>query len=118
MHKSAFIIIGLLVNMVLNALASILTKIATHQANSGGGLAAVLLQPLFYVALVSFGLSFVAYTFVLRNMNVNLAYPIVVSGSLIIVTILGTVILKEPTSIVKLIGGVIVLVGIWLLSVG
>lgn len=119
MIKIIFTVFLLFLNIILNSLASIFLKTSSKIGISGmGQIAKLLMNSYFLSGLVSFGLSFIAYNIVLKYMNVNIAYPIVVSGSIILVTILSKIFLKEPSNAVQISGLIIIILGVLVLTVG
>lgn len=113
------IIIPLIFNVILNATASLLLKASTRTVVTHGSLVnhiiRIVLQPTFIGGLTCFGLSFVSYWFVLRSASVTVAYPIVVTGSMLLIDTIGTVAFRESLTAAKLLGSSFVLIGLWLL---
>jgi len=65
--------------------------------------------------IILFGVSFLFYLFVLMKFQLNIAYPILVSGGLILITIASWFFFKEPLSWLQILGIIIIIFGIFLL---
>lgn len=119
MSNSVLAVFFLFINIILNSLASVLLKTSSKISTSSmHKLILLLLNPFFIGGLISFGLSFIAYNVVLKYLNVNIAYPIVVSGSIVLVSILSKIFLKEQTNFVQITGIIIILLGVSILTFG
>ena len=63
-----------------------------------------------------FGISFLVYLFVLSKSQLNIAYPIVVSSGIIIISLASCLLFKESLSWLQIAGVVIIIFGIFLLA--
>jgi len=121
MHKW----IPLIVALVLNAGANVLMKVG---ANTAGSLSADasfwtkvanFLNAATILSIVLFAANVLAYRKALDNLSVSIAYPIMVSTGMVIITIVAaTPLLGERISIRQIGGMVLVALGVWLLSGG
>lgn len=109
-----------LLNIIFNALANFLMKLGMMRAKTvklnqlNDIIQKLLLNPLLVLGCVCFGLSLVFYSLILRNMNLNIAYPIIVSGSVLLVTVISSLFLLEPLHLVNIFGVALILIGIFL----
>lgn len=96
-----------------------MTSPSVHESLQGGGVLDVLLviatSPAILAGLFCFGLSVVIWLFVLSKVPVSTAYPFVALG--ITTTVLGgRFLFGEPLSLLKIIGVVVILLGIVLVG--
>ena len=70
----------------------------------------------FLIGLSLFGLNLIFYSRALKDMQLSVAYPILVSASVLSVFAISYVVLNESFSQTKLIGGVLIIGGIVLIS--
>jgi multidrug transporter EmrE-like cation transporter len=104
-------IILLIFAVVLNAGSSIFYKFSSQNSEK---------QIISIILLIS-GLTLGAinatlYTKSLKGINLNTAYPIFSAGSLILVTLISLIIFKETMSIQKIIGIIVLTIGVVLVS--
>ena len=71
----------------------------------------------FIVGLILFGLALIFYQKSLETLNLSLAYPIMTSVGLLIVTTWSVVVFKESLAVHHIFGIVAITGGIWLLSI-
>lgn len=115
------IVILFLLNIAFNTTANLMikqgmSKIKDLQISDFGGIIAkMILNPMLIFGCLFFGLSLFFYSFILQRVNLNIAYPIVVSGSVLLVTIISKIILFEPIKFTQLSGVLIILFGIFVL---
>jgi multidrug transporter EmrE-like cation transporter len=67
--------------------------------------------------LVLHGMSFYLYIYILSRLRLNILYPVATGASLVLITILSVVLLKEAISLPQAIGIVTIMVGIVLVFV-
>ena len=121
MHKW----IPLVIALVLNAGANVLMKVG---ANSAGPLSdnaspwarvANFLNAATILAIFLFAANVLAYRKALDNLSVSVAYPIMVSTGMIIITIVAaTPLLGERIAFWQVVGMVLIALGVWLVSGG
>jgi len=66
--------------------------------------------------MIIFGISFLVYLFVLSKSQLNIAYPIVVSAGIIIISLVSWLFFKETLSWLQLGGITFIIFGIFLLA--
>lgn len=118
----------LAVAATLNATASLLIKAGARaiQAQHGGGeavsplaaLRAAPLNPWMIGGVICFALNLVAYYYVLRELQVNLVYPIMVSVSYAIIVCGAAVWFGEKLNVWQMVGVAVILAGVWLVASG
>ena len=114
----------LVLALVMNAGANILLKMGSKTAKvlpSDAGLldkAMNFLNPLTLVAIVLFAANVLAYRKALDEFNLNIAYPIMASGALVLVTAAACLIpmLSEKFYWWQFVGIVLIAIGIWLVT--
>lgn len=97
--------------ILCNALASSLIKVAAASEPGIGFVAKVISGPmvvgvLFYVA--AFGL----YVLALSRMPLNIAHPVMTTGSVVLVFIISSLFFKESVTIYNIIGIIFILTGL------
>ncbi|TSC92867.1 MAG: hypothetical protein CEN89_385 [Candidatus Berkelbacteria bacterium Licking1014_7] len=109
----------LLVAILFNVIAQVVLKIfarGTHSAGSGLDIATklkvFLTNPLFWITLVFYGLSFVLYTVALSKIELSRAYPVSSIGAIVLILIISALFLGESLNIYKVAGIVLCLIGI------
>lgn len=114
------LVVFVAINVVFNSFASVFIKSAVSKtlASSGGALIPRMLRlvvsPAFLSGTVFFGLSLLAYSLVLQRLKLSTAYPLTVTLSVILVTVVSKVMLKEPISIHQVAGIALISGGVWL----
>jgi len=113
-----YLILGMAI--VFNASANILIKIGMRripeQSERSHIVMAALSQPAFWGGICLFGLALVAYSVVLSRLNLSIAYPIMVSLGLIIVVLVSYFLLKEPITVIQILGFVLIIAGVWMVA--
>lgn len=112
-------LVVLLLAIVLNATANILIKASAQQTDEGGvaGLVnSVLLNPWLIGGLASFGLALVAYRFVLKDMQLSIAYPIMTTCGFAIVLLASRIFFHEALNLTQWVGIGLLVVGLWLIA--
>jgi multidrug transporter EmrE-like cation transporter len=69
-------------------------------------------QPLFFIGIILYGLTGIIWLRVLATEQLNIAYPVLISITFILVAFGSMVFFKEPMSAVKLVGLVLIVFGI------
>lgn len=105
------LIVWLALDMVFNATASVLVKTSTKSAS----LITAIFSPSFIVAVVCFGLGLLAYQRVLTKLPLSTAYPLMISGTVILVTTVGSWALREPVPPIRIVGAAIIVIGVWVI---
>lgn len=106
--------------LVLNAVANILMKVGTKNIHFFKEIAlidAVLKNYVLFIGLFLFALNVVFYTFALSKINLSTAYPIMVGGGFLIISLVSFFYLHESISTLQIIGMVLVFTGISLISI-
>jgi small multidrug resistance pump len=121
MHKW----IPLVVALVLNAGANVMMKVGANNAITLGENASLwsrvtnFLNAATILAIVLFAANVLAYRKALDNLSVSVAYPIMVSTGMIIITIVAaTPILGERIALWQIVGMVLIGLGVWLVAGG
>ena len=113
-------ILLLLGNVLFNALANILMKQSAISNNNikvenlNTFIRYIVFNPIFLIGCFCYGISLLFYTFVLRSMRLSMAYPIVVSGSIILVTLFSLLLFKENIKPIHYVGFIVAMLGIYL----
>jgi multidrug transporter EmrE-like cation transporter len=116
----------LIASLVLNTVANIILKMGSN-ASSGKQIAAnagfyaklsSFLNPLTCLAIFFFALNLMAYRKALDYFDVSIAYPILVSGALVLITATVWLIpsMQEKIEVHQLAGIGLIAVGIWLVA--
>ncbi len=114
------IVIFLLCNIIFNAAGNALIKQSMLNVNNSemngviGFIKCFAMNPIFILGCAFYGISLLFYSLVLRVMNLNIAYPIVVSGSFIVVTVLSVLVFKESIKPTQYAGFLTIALGIYL----
>ena len=105
-------VFALLAAIISNSAANILIKKASaHEI----GLA-LYLTPWFISGAALYGVSLATYTLALKTIPLSIAYPILISGSLIVVAFYALFFLQEPFGISRFIGFSLLLAGVALVA--
>jgi len=119
MHKW----IPLIVALVLNAGANVLMKVGANASGPLGQDASFwtritsFLNAATVAAIVLFAANVLAYRKALDNLNVSVAYPIMVSTGMVLITLIAsTPLLGERIALRHVAGMVLVAFGVWLLA--
>lgn len=112
------IIIMLIINILLNSSASFLLRIGSskiNQKDDGGIIFSMLKSPLIWCGGFCFAMGFFVYTLILQKTSLTNAYPIVTSGTLILITLLSYFVLKESINLIDFVGIGLILLGMGLI---
>ncbi len=101
-----------------NALANFLAKVGTNKLSGGGSviqtIPALVLSPYIIGAVACFGLGFFIYTYALMRTHLSVAYPIVVSLTFVMLTIISALYFKEQITPWQIVGISVILCGVWI----
>lgn len=62
------------------------------------------LNPMLWLAIISYGIGFVIYAIVISKMELSRSYPIVLMVSIIVISVVSIIFLNESISVNKIIG--------------
>ena len=116
-------IIGLIIlSAIINSAANVLIKLGSKNMSSQKSIYGIFkffcLNIPLLVGLLFFGLSFIIYAYILSKVNLNIAYPILISICFVMVNLGAFVFFNEKFSILHITGLVVILLGIWIISLG
>jgi small multidrug resistance pump len=115
-----FLVLALLMNAGANILLKLGSKTAKVIPSDAGLLdkAMNFFNPLTIVAIVLFAANVLAYRKALDAFELSIAYPIMASGALVLVTAAAWAlpVFHEEITLVQLVGIVLIAVGIWLVT--
>jgi len=121
MHKW----IPLVIALVLNAGANVLMKVGANTARTLGDNPSPwaritnFLNAATILAIVLFAANVLAYRKALDNLSVSVAYPIMVSTGMVLITIVAaTPVLGERIAFAQVVGMVLIALGVWLVAGG
>jgi len=109
-------------NIIFNSVGNVLMKVGMKKINDinflsiSGIINGVILNPALIAGIFSYIISLAFYIFVLKKIDLSIAYPISVSCAIVLVTVISSLLLKETISINQIIGGVIIIFGIFVLT--
>ncbi|OGY79332.1 MAG: hypothetical protein A3B74_00605 [Candidatus Kerfeldbacteria bacterium RIFCSPHIGHO2_02_FULL_42_14] len=116
----AYILLVLAIGM--NVTAQLLLKYVAKQmqffdvaVNKVVLIKTLLLQPAFWIALVSYGISFGLYLVVLSKLELSKAYPISSTAGIVLIVVISIFTFHEPLTFPKILGVGLGLLGILLL---
>jgi multidrug transporter EmrE-like cation transporter len=110
------------VAIVLNALANIFMKVGMNKV---GGLSVgpmtnwlmrMVTNPFVFLGLSFFALALVAYNYVLSQLNLSIAYPIMTSVGYCIVILASWLFLNEKIVPVQVLGFTLIIAGVWMVA--
>jgi len=108
-----------LVSIALGAVAQFLIKLGSDRLVTSGStwrtLASLFTNPQIIAGLAVFGASFLVWVFVVRNLPLSIAYPMVSLGY-VIVFLLSAVYLREPVSLQKVAGIALIIAGVIIMN--
>lgn len=111
-----FTVFILLLAIFLNALANILVK-ASAVYIKNESLIGLLTNYYLIAGIVSFGLAFIAYRYVLaRGLPLSIAYPIMTTAGFAIVILASRIFFQEKIIPIQWIGIGFLVIGIWLIA--
>ena len=110
----------LLLGILVNALASVLIKVAMippRKFPSFSDSWNSLLNWPFWLGLGLYGCAFLLYAAALARLPLNVAHPILTSGAIATVALFSVILFKEVFHLTTIIGIVFVLVGVFLITI-
>jgi len=116
--------IPLAVALVLNAAANVLMKVGANTAETLARDASVVAKARNFLNIATmagillFAANVIFYRMALSKLNVSVAYPIMVSGGMVLVTLAAVFLptLGEKVSLRQVVGMVIIAGGVWLVA--
>lgn len=120
--KNSIFYLLLLVVIISNGAAGLVLKFASKKVVFESGtpltktLTSMIFNPRLILGIVLYGFSFFVSTLVYTKLSLGLAYPIIMVGTLIIITIVSALFLHEQISSVQIIAILILISGIILLA--
>jgi multidrug transporter EmrE-like cation transporter len=115
--KLLFLFVG---NIVFNTAGNVLMKLGMKNMDGEkpfsfpGLLHSMVFNPLLIIGVICYGLSLIFYLFILRKTNLSIAYPIVVSSTMLLVS-MSSWIMKEAITPLQIAGCAIILCGIFMI---
>ena len=114
--------IFLAIALLLNASANILLKLGSGRLSELKGLSMLEIVPRlltnFYlmIGLAFFALNVLFYASALNRLNLSIAYPIMMAGGIVIITVFSTLYMKETLTFIQYAGISLIAVGIILVT--
>jgi multidrug transporter EmrE-like cation transporter len=71
-----------------------------------------------WLGIALFGLAFVLYSVVLTRINLSVAYPVMTSMGLVLISLVSVLVFHEAISFWQTGGMVLIVIGVWLVSAG
>jgi len=106
--------------LVLNAVANILIKAGMARPDVQGGFVESLKTKWLSLPVIGgvicFGLALAAYSITLKKMDLSVAYPIMTTGGLFIISAVSVTYFKETITTVQMVGLALLVGGIWLVA--
>lgn len=78
----------------------------------------LLRQPIFIIGVILYGSGTLVWMRVIASEPLSLGYPVLVSVSFVAITLGAAFFFKEPLSLIKVVGMVVILVGVFVVSNG
>lgn len=113
--------IYLVIALTLNAVANIILKLGSGNLKAiqeFGLIQGILKNGLLLVGLFLFALNVVFYSIALSKLPLSSAYPLMVGGGFLIITLFSILYLKEPVQLVQIFGIVLLFAGVICISAG
>lgn len=76
----------------------------------------ILQSPWLLTGMFLFGISFLVYLFVISKLQLSVAYPIITSAGVILISLIAWVFFKEALSVLQIVGIAVIVFGIFLLT--
>ncbi|MGJ8454390.1 DMT family transporter [Pseudothermotoga sp. U03pept] len=112
-------ILLLITAIIANALANVFVKVGAPSLETKGFkqlLLSTVKNVYIWLGLFCFGLAFIFYTMVLTKAKLSVAYPVMTSAGFVIVSLFSYFLFKETFSLWKILGILIIAIGIWIIS--
>ncbi len=71
-----------------------------------------------WAGIALFGLAFILYSLVLTRVNLSIAYPVMTSLGLVIISLVSLLVFKEVITGLQAGGLLLIIIGVWLVSFG
>ena len=110
------ILIVLLLGIAANAAASGLVKSATVRIAGSYNLLGLIGDGRLVLAVILYGAAFAFYALALTRMPLNIAQPVITSGTILVVGVVSAAVFQEPFSWAQLCGYGLVVLGIGLIG--
>lgn len=116
------IYIVLTVAIVLNALANIFMKVGMNKVGGLGDgsilewFITMITNPFVFLGLSCFGIALVAYNYVLSQLNLSIAYPLMTSIGYCIVIVVSWLFLQEKIVPIQIAGFSLIIAGVWMVA--
>ena len=104
----------LIVATLFNSIGNILIKVSSQSSN--GTLLSPYLKLSFIIGVLFFGLNLLAYTKAQTQIPLSTAYSVLMGGTMIVISITGVLLFNEQITLVKFVGMVAILFGVYLLT--
>lgn len=114
--KWFFLIIGLLLNATANILLKVAARHVERSEQSVGIIFRLFTDPFLLLGIISFGLALGAYSYSLTKFDLSVAYPIMTSLGLVIVALFSFFFFKESYHVTKILGTILILIGVILVA--
>lgn len=111
----------LAIALTLNAVANVFLKVGSARLPAWSEpalLPRLFTNPYLLLGIVLFALNVLVYAAALARLNLSVAYPVMVAGSMIVVVVLSATCLKEVVTPVQLSGIALLILGILLVTRG
>jgi len=114
--------IALVIAILFNALAHAFLKFGMVRTGDifdkgvKGAIKIITTNPFVIVGVIFFGISLIVYTATLSRLDLSIAYPILTTGGLALVTILSIGFFAEPLGFMRILGLMFLSLGVWIIS--
>ena len=114
--------IGILVAVLTGTVAQTLMKVGTSRVGRFGETPALdflwqlITNPFVLVAIGAYGFGVIFYMFMLSRLDLSFLYPVMTALGLVFATTVSSLILQEQVSLVRVGGIVVVIAGVFLVS--
>ncbi len=106
----------LIIAIAANALGNLMLKVFSQKTEDGS--LAAYLSPWFVAGNIFFFVNLILYGKALRGLAQNIAYPVMVSGTVLIVMVASVLWFSERLSLTALTGAALIIAGIVLITQG
>jgi multidrug transporter EmrE-like cation transporter len=114
------LIYGLLIlDILFTVSAQLMLRLGARRLADEGFSFSIIFEPLkngfLFLGIVLYGISFFLYILVLSRLQLNIVYPVAIGVSLVLITLLSYVFLKEAISVLHMLGIAAILFGVILI---
>lgn len=102
-------------NILLKKGASIVSVLELSPENMVSSIFSFAKNPYIILGLISYGISFIMWLFVLSKLKLGIAYPVAVSLNICLLTVASVLFFKETVTTLQVIGIFIIIAGLFLL---